>query len=104
MFKFMRFFALAPALILGLSVLACDPMTGRETPGEYVDDAAVTSKVIAAIVGDPALKKTQIKVETLQSVVQLSGFVDSSSTKRRAGHLARGVDGVKTVKNDLIVR
>jgi hyperosmotically inducible periplasmic protein len=46
----------------------------------------------------------QIGVETMQDVVQLSGFVDSAQTKARAGEVARSVKGVREVKNDLVVR
>jgi osmotically-inducible protein OsmY len=50
------------------------------------------------------LKVTQIGVETMQNVVQLSGFVDSVEVKSRAGEVARDVSGVKDVANDLVVR
>jgi hyperosmotically inducible periplasmic protein len=79
-------------------------MSGRETVGEYVDDATITTKVKAAMFDDPALKVMQIGVETMQNVVQLSGFVDSPQVKARAGELARSVIGVREVKNDLVVR
>lgn len=79
-------------------------MSGRETAGEYADDATLTAKVKSAIYQDPSLKVTQIGVETLQNVVQLSGFVDSTEVKSRAGEVARDVSGVKDVTNDLVVR
>jgi len=104
MFRYKRVLKLAGVVAVFLSVMACDPIAGRETPGEYVDDATVTSKVIAAIVKDPVLKKTQVNVETLQNIVQLSGFVDSQLVKNRAGVVARGVGGVKGVTNDLVIR
>jgi osmotically-inducible protein OsmY len=46
----------------------------------------------------------QINVETFKGEVQLSGFVDSAQNVRRAGEVARSVTGVKSVKNDLIVK
>ncbi len=104
MFRTKQFLKLAAAAALITSVMACDPIAGRETPGEYVDDATVTSKVIAAIVNDPVLKKTQVNVETLKNTVQLSGFVDSLEVKTRAGNVARSISGVKAVTNDLVVR
>lgn len=70
-----RHFKLAAMAALTIFLMACDPIAGRETPGEYVDDTAITSKVIAAIIDDPILKKSQVNVETLQHIVQLSGFV-----------------------------
>jgi hyperosmotically inducible periplasmic protein len=92
------------ALALITSLAACSAMSGRESAGEYVDDSTITAKVKAAMFDDPSLKVMQIGVETMQDVVQLSGFVDSAQTKARAGELARGVKGVREVKNDLVVR
>jgi hyperosmotically inducible protein len=92
------------ALALITSLAACSVTSGRETVGEYVDDATITTKVKAAMFDDPALKVMQIGVETMQNVVQLSGFVDSEQTKARAGERARSVTGVREVKNDLVVR
>jgi len=91
-------------LALTISLAACAVMSGRETVGEYVDDATITTKVKAAMFDDPSVKGTQISVETMQNVVQLSGFVDSPQVKARAGELARSVTGVREVKNDLVVR
>ena len=91
-------------LALTTSLAACAVMSGRETVGEYVDDATITTKVKAAMFDDPSVKGTQISVETMQNVVQLSGFVDSPEVKARAGELARSVTGVREVKNDLVVR
>jgi hyperosmotically inducible periplasmic protein len=100
--NWLRSFLLTLALITSLA--ACAVTSGRETVGEYVDDATITTKVKAAMFDDPALKVMQIGVETMQNVVQLSGFVDSEQTKARAGERARSVTGVREVKNDLVVR
>ena len=94
--------SLLVAFALVTSLAGCAAMTGRETPGEYVDDAAITTKVKTSIINELGLK--QIGVETMQNVVQLSGFVDSPQVKTRAGEIARGISGVKDVKNNLIVR
>jgi hyperosmotically inducible periplasmic protein len=104
MFNLKRLMKLTGAVAVVLSVMACDPIAGRETPGEYVDDTTITSKVIAAIVDDPMLKKSQVNVETFKNVVQLSGFVDSQQVKSRAGDVARNISGVRAVTNDLVVR
>lgn len=89
---------------LATALAACSAISGRETAGEYVDDATITTKVKAAIFDEPSLKSMQVNVETFQDVVQLSGFVDSSSSKTKAGEIARSVRGVRSVKNDLVVR
>jgi hyperosmotically inducible protein len=91
-------------LALSLSLAACSVVSNQETAGNYVDDAAITAKVKTAIFEDPSLKSMQVGVETMKNVVQLSGFVDSQQNRFKAGDLARGVQGVRSVKNDLIVR
>ena len=77
---------------------------GRETTGQYVDDTTITSKVKESFVADKYVKASQVNVETMQGVVQLSGFVDSTSTEQRAVQLAQQVSGVKSVKDNITVR
>jgi len=84
--------------------LGCASTPKREGTGEYIDDSAITTKVKAAIFNDPSLKVFQINVETFKGDVQLSGFVDSAQSVKKAGEVARGVTGVKSVKNNLIVK
>lgn len=84
--------------------IGCASTSKKESTGQYVDDSVITTKVKAAIVDDQALKGFQINVKTFQGVVQLSGFVDSADKASKAGELARGVNGVADVKNDLIVK
>ena len=91
-------------IMLVTAFLGCASTPTRESSGEYLDDAAITSRVKAAIFDDSSLKVLQINVETFKGEVQLSGFVDSPQNVRRAGEIARGVQGVKSVKNDLIVK
>ncbi len=75
-----------------------------ESPGEYVDDAVITAKVKAAVLQEPSLKSAEINVETAKGVVQLTGFVRSRADINKAVKVARKVKGVKSVKNDIIVR
>jgi hyperosmotically inducible protein len=82
----------------------CAPIEGRETAGQYVDDAAVSTKVRAELIKDQSLKAFDIHVETMQDIVQLSGFVDSPQQKAQAEQIARGVGGVRGVRNDIILR
>ena len=91
-------------ILLVTAFLGCASTQKREGTGEYLDDSAITTKVKAAIFDDPSLKVLQINVETFKGEVQLSGFVDSAQYIRRAGEVARGVTGVRSVKNDLIVK
>jgi osmotically-inducible protein OsmY len=92
-------------LLLAIAVLAgCAATRTQESTGEYVDDSTITAKVKAAILGDPALKVFQISVETFKGVVQLSGFVNSPQVVSRAAEVASQVSGVKSVKNNLLVK
>jgi osmotically-inducible protein OsmY len=75
-----------------------------ETAGQYIDNSVITTKVKAAILEEPSLKSFQISVKTNKDIVQLSGFVDSARSVRRAGEVASGVKGVSSVRNDLIVK
>jgi len=77
--------------------------TGR-TGEQVIDDGAITAKVKAALAGDPRTKAHQVNVETREGKVQLSGFVDSSEAKSTAEELARAVDNVKSVDNELDVK
>ncbi len=77
---------------------------GGPSGSERVEDAAITAKVKAALAGDPRTKAHQVNVETREGAVQLSGFVDSTEAKSTAGELARAVDNVKSVDNELDVK
>jgi len=76
----------------------------KESPGEYVDDAVITAKVKAAVLKEPSLKSAEINVETSKGRVQLSGFVRSRADINKAVEVANGVKGVKSVKNDMILK
>jgi osmotically-inducible protein OsmY len=83
---------------------ACASTSNQESTGEYVDDSVITTKVKSQLAADDFLKSFQISVETYKSTVQLSGFVASNAAVDKAGEIARNVNGVKAVKNDLIVK
>ncbi len=80
------------------------PASKKSSPGEYVDDAVITTKVKAAVLEEPSLKSAEINVETSKGRVQLSGFVRSRADINKAVEVAQGVKGVKSVKNDMIVK
>jgi osmotically-inducible protein OsmY len=90
--------------LAGTTTLACASTSKHESTGEYLDNSVITAKVKAAILNDPALKSLQINVKTYKDVVQLSGFVDSAASVRRAGEVAADVKGVSKVTNDLLVK
>ena len=78
--------------------------TTERSGDQVVDDSEITAKVKSALAGDPRTKAHQINIETRNGVVQLSGFVDSSEAKSTAEELARAVDEVKSVDNELDVK
>ncbi|MBX3454443.1 BON domain-containing protein [Ferrovibrio sp.] len=86
------------------TLAACSSAPSRESTGEFVDSSVITTKVKTALLNEPGLKSMQISVETFKDMVQLSGFVDSSAAKAKAGQLAASVEGVRSVKNDLVVK
>jgi osmotically-inducible protein OsmY len=104
MFKLNRIIRLLACLALITSFMGCASTQNRESTGEYVDDTAITTKVKTAIFNEESLKTMQISVKTFKGEVQLSGFVNSASIVKRAGEVARSVNGVTSVKNDLIVK
>ncbi len=75
-----------------------------EKAGNYMDDAAITAKIKAEILGDPLLKVLQIHVTTTDGVVRLSGEVDSQQSIDRAKEIADGVKQVKSVTSELVVK
>lgn len=92
------------ALALGLAVVGCSVTSGQESMGSYMDDATVTGNVKGAFNNASGMPISAISVETLKGEVQLSGFVKTQAEKDRAGQLASQVKGVKSVKNDIVVR
>lgn len=86
------------------SLQACSETPTRESTGQYVDDATITTKVKAALIKDQSLAAFKISVETYKQVVQLSGFVDTPQTAERAQQVASSVEGVRSVRNSLIVK
>ena len=76
---------------------------GQSVKG-YAGDAATTSEVKAKLLADDIVPSRKVKVETTDGVVQLSGTVDSQKQSDRAESIAKAVDGVKSVKNDLKVK
>ena len=83
---------------------ACAATQKHESTGQYVDDSVITTKVKTAIFNEKTLKMFQINVKTYKAVVQLSGFVDSAQSVTKAAEVARGVEGVVSVENGLMVK
>ena len=104
MVKLHRILKLLVCLGLITTFLGCAATQKRESTGQYVDDSVITTKVKAAIFNEATLKTMQINVETFKGEVQLSGFVDSAQSVKKAGEVAGSVNGVVSVKNNLVVK
>lgn len=76
----------------------------KKEVGRIVDDSTITAKVKANILKEEGFKGMQVSVETYNGVVQLSGFVNTKAQVQKAGQVAKAVEGVKSVKNNLIVK
>ena len=98
--------ALAFAALTGLTLIGtgCSVIRGQETAGSYVDDSATTAAIKAKFVEDKVVSASSINVETLNGVVQLSGFARSAAEKSQAEQIARSSRNVRSVRNDIIVR
>ena len=83
---------------------AAAPESNKDKAQGYVDDSVITAKVKAAVFEDASLKSAEINVETSKGIVQLSGFVRSRTDINRAVVVARRIEGVRSVKNDMIVK
>jgi hyperosmotically inducible protein len=75
-----------------------------QSAGEYVDDAAITTRVKSALLTDPLLKGASIEVTTVNGVVTLQGTVNDEPDIARAIEVANTQRGVKSVQNNLIVK
>jgi osmotically-inducible protein OsmY len=98
-----RLSAILSSLVI-VALVGCAPTAKREGAGEYLDDTLITGRVKAALVADPELKATEINVETYKGTVQLSGFVGAPDHIPKAVKLAREIEGVKGVRNDMALK
>jgi hyperosmotically inducible protein len=96
--------ALLRALLTSL-VLALAGCAGtNESPGEYIDDVALTARVKAAFVADRVVSALNIRVDSAKGHVHLSGVARNSEEMRQAEAVARQVRGVRSVRNDIVLR
>ncbi|MCC6533830.1 MAG: BON domain-containing protein [Burkholderiales bacterium] len=99
-----RVLQLSAAGVLALALTACGGSPTKTSTGEFIDDRVLTTKVKTSLLNDPQVKGTSVNVDTFKGTVQLSGFVRSEAERVRAGQLAREVNGVGEVRNNLEVR
>lgn len=87
-----------------ISLPACSVTRGQSTVGEYIDDIAITTAVRARFVENKDVDAAAISVETLNGTVLLAGFAKSDKERSTAENVARNVRGVKSVRNEIVVR
>lgn len=92
------------ATLLLIGAVGCASTRTQESTGQYVDDSVITTKVKTAVLGEPGLKSSEIKVETFKGIVQLSGFVSSRDEAQSAIRVASAVPGVRSVKDDMRIK
>ena len=87
-----------------LVTTGCAVTRGQETVGAYVDDTTITTQIKSRFVENKQVDASSISVETLNGTVMLSGFAKNFTEKETAESIARKVNGVKSVKNEIAVR
>jgi osmotically-inducible protein OsmY len=97
-------FAAALAASTLLALPGCAVTRNQEMVGAYVDDSTITTKIKARFVENKDVDASSISVETLKGTVMLSGFAKNMTEKETAASIARQVEGVKDVKNSIVVR
>ncbi|CAN5350392.1 BON domain-containing protein [soil metagenome] len=102
----MKKLILSTAIVLTtlMGATGCAVTSGQSSVGQYVDDATITTRVKAKFAEDKQVSAMRISAETLNGVVQLSGFATSESERALAVQLARSVPDVKDVRNSIVVR
>ena len=95
---------IAPLVLLVLVTSGCAVSRGQQTTGAYIDDASITTQVKSRMLSNPDVAGTSISVETLNGTVLLSGFAKSALEKSTAERIARDVNGVKSVRNEIAIR
>jgi hyperosmotically inducible periplasmic protein len=94
--------ALLTLTLIGAS--GCAVTRGQESVGAYIDDTAITTAVKARFVENKEVDAASISVETMKGTVMLSGFAKNATERRTAESLTMKVNGVKSVKNEIVVR
>jgi hyperosmotically inducible protein len=93
-------------LVLSIFFLAAGyQMAAGETMKENAVDTKITTSVKSHLVTNDKLHTlTQISVRTVDKTVYLTGAVPTQQEKDRAGEVARGVEHVQKVVNDIEVK
>ena len=88
-------------LVLGVALIAGSSFGKAEE--KNMSDSWITAKTKIALFADSRVKGSDISVATTDGAVIIRGKVDTDAAKQAAEGIAKGVEGAKTVKNDLQV-
>lgn len=102
--RLMTYLAAAATALALLTTAGCAVSRGQQSAGAYIDDGTITTQIKSRMLADPAVAGTSISVETLNGTVMLSGFAKSAVEKSAAERIARDVNGVKSIRNEIAVR
>jgi hyperosmotically inducible protein len=103
--------ALNLALCLGLlttgviaTTTGCSSTKNGRTTGQYIDDSTLKMHVKDALNDNPQYKFNGVNVDVFRGTVQLNGFVSTSDQKSQAETIAKGVQGVSNVVNNITIQ
>jgi hyperosmotically inducible periplasmic protein len=102
--KILRLILCLGALPLLTMVTGCAGDRYHQSTGEAIDDHGTSMRVKSALSDDAEYKYEGVDVKTFKGTVQLSGFVDTHAQKSRAADIAKNVEGVKDVENNISVK
>lgn len=91
-------------MAVGIGVTGCAGDRYNRSTGEYIDDKGLNVRVKSALNENPEYKFGDVNVASFRGTVQLSGFVNAPDQKSTAGRIAKGVEGVKGVENNITVK
>jgi hyperosmotically inducible protein len=104
----MKMMSIYTAVIMGtaaaVSFTGCSGDRYERSTGEHIDDTSTNVRVKHALSADPDYKYSDVVVSTFKGTVQLSGFVNQKPQKERAETIAKGVEGVKDVVNNITLK
>lgn len=86
----------------GVDGVVNDLTAGERTVGSWVDDVLISSRVKSTLITELAVKASDIDVSSSQGVVTLIGRVRSAAMMQDAERIARGINGVTGVNNELV--
>lgn len=100
---------LSLAAVTAVSFVGCatdgaDRDSHKRSTGRYIDDKMLVGKVKGALDDNAVYKFPDVKVNTYNGTVQLTGFVDTMDQKRKAEDIARNVPGVAAIQNEIALK